>query len=71
LGTISSHVTGTTANATNDVGSKVTMFRTIVFPMTDVSTVLAELIFVVAKCAVEGSEFTKLVAFVIIFALRG
>ena len=69
--TVTSHMTGATANTTDDVRCEVTLLRTVVLPVTDTTTVLADLVFVVSKSTVEGGKFTELVPFVIVLSLRG
>lgn len=64
--TITGHMASTSADTADDVRCEVTLFGTIVLAVTDIAAVLADLIFVVAKCTVEGGEFPKLVTFVII-----
>lgn len=73
IGTISSHVTSITTNATNDVGSEVLFLWTIVFAMADLTAVLASLVLVITKSTVQRSELSKLVAleFVLSFGDRG
>jgi hypothetical protein len=56
------------ANTTNDVSSKVALFGAVIFAMSDVAAVLADLVLVIAESAVEGSEFAELIAFVIVLA---
>jgi hypothetical protein len=58
-----------TASSANDVGGEVFVFRAVILAMTEVATVLTELIFVIAKGAVKRCEFTKLVSLVIVFSL--
>ena len=58
------------AGAANDVGSKVALLGTVIFTVTDTTTVLANLIFVVAKRTVQRSKFAKLVALVVVLTLR-
>lgn len=65
-GAVARHMTGTSANTTNDVRSEVALFRTIILAMTDPTTVLANLVFVVAEGTVEGCEFAELVPLVVI-----
>lgn len=45
--TIASHVASVTTDTTDDAGSVVLLFGTVIFPVTDLSAVLARLIFVV------------------------
>lgn len=68
--TVTSHMTGTTANAADDVRCEVTLFRTVILAVTNPAAVLAYLVFVIAERAVQRGEFTKLVALVIVLAFR-
>lgn len=63
VGTVASHVTCITANTTNDAGGEILLLRTVVFAMTDLTTVLACLIFVITECAVQSGQLAQLVAF--------
>jgi hypothetical protein len=45
-------------DTTNNVGGKVALLGTIVFAMTNLPTVLASLVLVVSKGAVESSKLT-------------
>lgn len=60
-----------TANATDDVRGVVALFRAIVFAMANATTVLADLVFIVTECAVEGGKFTQLVPLVVVLSLGG
>lgn len=51
-----------TADSTNDVCSEISLLRTVVFAVTNLTTVLASLVFIITKSTVECSELTKLVA---------
>lgn len=78
VGTITSHMAGVTAHSAYYVGSKVALFWTVVFTVTDLSTyehvrrrkerengrhtVLASLIFVITKGTVQGSQLSELVS---------
>lgn len=55
-------MTGITADATDDVGSKVALLGTVVLAVTDFTTILACLVLVVTKGSVQSGEFSKLVA---------
>jgi hypothetical protein len=59
-------MTSTTANATDDVSSEITLFGAVIFSVSNATTVLANLIFVVSKCSVQSSEFAELIALVIV-----
>jgi len=57
-------------NTTDDVSSKVSLFGAIVFAVTNATTILTDLIFIVTKSTIQGSELTKLVPLVIVLAFR-
>jgi hypothetical protein len=63
---ITSHVTSATTNTTDDVSSEVTLFRAVVFAVTDSTAVLANLVFIVSECSIQSSKFAELIAFVIV-----
>lgn len=60
----------TTADTTDDVGSVVTLLWAVVLAMSDIATVLADLILVITQGTVQSCEFTKLITFVIILSFR-
>ena len=66
---VTSHMTSTSADATNDVCREVTLFWTIILAMTNTSTILANLILVITEGSVKSSELTQLVSLVIVLAL--
>lgn len=66
---ISGHVAGVAADTANDVGSEILLFGTIIFAVTDLPTVLACLVFVVAQSTVECGEFSELVSLELILTL--
>lgn len=66
--TVASHVTSITADATDDISSKVALLRTIVFPVANLAAVLAGLVFVVTKSTVECGKLTKLIALQFVLA---
>jgi hypothetical protein len=68
VGTISSHVTSVAADTANDVGGEVTLLRTVVLAVTNLTTVLASLVLVVSKGSVESGELTQLVALEFVLA---
>lgn len=70
VGTIASHVTRVTADATDDAGSVVLLLRTVVLAMTDLTTVLASLVLVVSERTVECGEFSELVSLEFVLAFR-
>jgi hypothetical protein len=59
---IASHMTCLSADSADDTSSVVLLLRAIIFAMSDLTTVLAGLVFVVTKGSVEGREFAKLIA---------
>jgi len=59
-------VTGAPADTADDVSSEVALLRTLILPVTDVATILTDLILVVSEGSVEGSKFAELIAFVIV-----
>ena len=67
--TIACKVTSVAANSTNDVSGKILGLRAIVFPVTDLSAILAGLIFIIAESSVQRSELTQLVSFERVVAL--
>jgi len=68
---IAGHVASTSANSTNDVSSKVALFRAVIFPVANTTAVLADLVFVVTESTIESRKFSKLVAFVIVLPFGG
>lgn len=66
--TVASHVSGAPADTTDDVSGKVALLRALILPVTDVATILTDLVLVVSKSSVKSSEFAKLIAFVIVLA---
>lgn len=68
---VSRHMSRTSANTTDDVSCKVFLFWAIIFPMTNSPTVLADLVFIVTKCTIQCSKFTKLVTFVVVLPFWG
>ena len=67
--TIPSHVPCTATNSADDVSSKIALLWAIVFAVANTTTILTNLILIVAKCAVERSQLPELVAFVVILTL--
>jgi len=53
--TVASHMTRLSADTADHVGDKVLLLGTIVFAMTNLTTVLARLIFIISECAVQRS----------------
>jgi hypothetical protein len=70
--TIARHVASVAADTADDAGSEVLALGAVVLAMSDLTTVLAGLVFVVSERSVECSEFSELVAleFVLAFGNR-
>lgn len=68
---VTSHVACASADTADDVRCEVTLFWAVVLAMANITTVLADLILVVAKRSVESGELPKLVSFVIILTFGG
>jgi len=73
LGAVASHVASLSTDTANDAGREVLLLRAVVLAMTDLTTVLAGLVLVVAEGTVEGGKLTELVAleFVLTFGDGG
>ncbi len=56
------------ADATNNASCEVLTFGAVVLSVTDLATILAGLVFVVAKRSVESSKLTKLVTLQLVLA---
>jgi hypothetical protein len=59
-------VSSRTTNATNDIGCEVALLGTVILAVSNIATVLANLVFVITKGAIKSGEFTELVALVIV-----
>jgi hypothetical protein len=68
---VTSHVTGTTADAANDVRCEVTLFRAVILSVANSTAVLTDLVFIVTKSTVQSGKFSKLITLVIVLAFRG
>lgn len=68
---VSSHVASVATEATDDVSCEILLLRTVILAMADSTTVLANLVFIVPKGAIESGKLTKLVALMIILAFGG
>lgn len=68
--TVTSHVARATTNTTNDVSCEVALLWTVIFAMPKAPAVLANLVLVVTEGTIQCSEFAKLIALVVILALR-
>lgn len=66
--TVTRHVSGVAAHATDYVRGEVTLLWTVVLAVTDLAAILAGLILVVTEGTVESSEFTELVALKLILS---
>ena len=69
-GTVTSHVSGTTADSADDVRCEVTLFGTVILAMTDSTAILTNLVFIVTKSTVKSCKFSKLVTLVVVLTLR-
>lgn len=54
-------MTRVAANTTDDVCGEVSLFRAVVFSVTNLTAVLASLVLIVAESTVKSSELTKLI----------
>lgn len=70
-GAVTSHMSSAAANATDDIGSEVSLFGAIVFAMSNTTTVLANLVLIVPKSTIQCSELSKLVTLMIILTFGG
>lgn len=61
-------MTCTTTNATDNVCGEITLLRTVILAMANTTTVLANLVLIIAQSTVESGKFTELVPFVVILA---
>ena len=62
-------MSSTATHTANDVSSEVTLLRTVVFAVTDPTTILADLVLVITKRAIEGGQLAELITLVVILAL--
>jgi len=62
-------VSGAPADTADDVSSKVALLGTLILPVTDVATILTDLVLIVSEGTIEGGKFAELIAFVIVLAL--
>ena len=67
-GTITSHMSGATADTADDVRCEVTLLRTVILAMTNTTAILADLVLVIAQSTVQSREFAKLVTFMVILS---
>lgn len=61
-------MSGAPADTADDVSSEVALLRTLILPVTDVATILTDLVLIVSEGSIKGSEFAELIAFVIVLA---
>ena len=59
---------GVTADTADNVGRIILLLGTVVLAMTDLTAVLASLVFIVAESSVKRSKFTQLVALELVLA---
>ena len=73
VGTITGHVTSVTADTADNVGRVILLLGAVVLAMTNLTTILASLVFVVTERSVQSSKLTQLVALelVLTFGDRG
>jgi hypothetical protein len=64
-------VTSTSANPTNDIGSKVALFWAVILSMTYTTAILTNLVFIVSESTVESCQLAKLISFMIVLPFRG
>ena len=62
-------MSGAPADTADDVSSKVALLGTLILPVTDVATILTDLVLIVSEGTIEGGKFAELIAFVIVLAL--
>lgn len=65
---IASHVACVTADTADDAGSVVLLLRAVVLAVSNLATVLASLVFIIAERSVQGSKLTELVALQLVLA---
>lgn len=65
---VASHMSSITTHATDDVGGEIALLWTVVLAVADLAAVLACLILIVSKGAVQGSEFAELIALKFVLA---
>lgn len=68
--TIPSHVTSITADATDDTRSEVALLGTIIFTVTNLTTVLAGLVLIVTESTIQSSKLTELIALEFVLTFR-
>ena len=66
--TVTSHMACTSTDAADDVRCEVTLFGAVVLPVANIATILADLVLVIAKRTVERSEFSELIAFMVVLS---
>jgi hypothetical protein len=71
LATITGHVARAAAEPADNVGGVVALFRAVILAVTDVPAILADLVLVIAKRAVECGELAQLVPLMVVLTLGG
>lgn len=65
-GTVACHVSGTPADAADDVSGEVSLFGAVILAVTHATAILTDLVLVVTKGTVERGELAELVTFMIV-----
>ena len=68
---IASHMSSATADTANDVRCEVTLLRTVILAMAYTTTVLTDLVFVIAQSTVQSRELAELITLVVILPFWG
>jgi hypothetical protein len=68
VGTVSSHMASISTDATDDICREIALFWAVVLSVTNLTTILASLVLVVAESTVECCKLTKLVALELVLA---
>jgi hypothetical protein len=66
---VTSHVTSIAADATDDVGSVVLLFRAVPLAMANLATILASLVLIITEGSVQRRKLAELVALELVLAL--
>ena len=70
VGTITGHVASVAADTADNIGRVVLLLGAVVLAMTNLTTILASLVFVVAERSVQSSKLTQLVALELVLTFR-
>lgn len=62
-------MTRISTDTANDVGGEILLLGAIVFAMSNLTTVLACLVFIITKCTVQGCELSKLISLQFVLTL--